>query len=127
MPRSSSSRTTSSSSYAGTRQRREPRTTTTGSVGMVTCEYSARRSTRAIRASPLTVAATASSVPPDLDVGDQVVDGGLPHGQLAQGRQDLDVVQEGPVRADHQRAGPGQPLAVRVQQVGDPVQAHGES
>ncbi len=56
--------------------------------------------------------------------GDQVLHGGLPDLQLAQGRQDLlDVVQEGTVRPDDERARAGEPLAVGVQQVRDPVQA----
>ncbi len=58
--------------------------------------------------------------------GDQVVDGGLLDLQLAQGRQDLlDVVQEGTVRPDDERAGAGEAVPVRVEQVRDPVQADG--
>ena len=41
------------------------------------------------------------------------------------GRTSRDVVQERPVRADDQHAGPAQPLAVHVEQVGGPVQADG--
>lgn len=63
MSRPAISRTISSSSYAGTRQRREPRTTTTGSFGMVMPERTARRSTSAMRASPLSRAVAAESVP----------------------------------------------------------------
>ncbi len=58
--------------------------------------------------------------------GDQVVDRGLRDLDLAQGRQHRrDVGQERPVRADHQHAGPAQPLAVQVEQVGGAVQADG--
>ncbi len=64
---------------------------------------------------------------PDLDAGaHQVVDGGLLDLQLPEGGQHLfDVVEEGTVRPDDQGAGAGEPLAVRVQQVRHPVQAHG--
>ncbi len=64
--------------------------------------------------------------PGDRDVGDEGVHGGLVHGQFAEGGQDLlDVAEEGVVRPDDEGAGAGQPLPVRVEQVGDAVQADG--
>jgi hypothetical protein len=57
---------------------------------------------------------------------DQLVDRRQEHVGLAEGRQDLlDVAQERRVRPHDQHAPPGQPVAVRVQQVGGPVQGDG--
>ncbi len=57
---------------------------------------------------------------------DQLLHGRLGDVQLAErGQHLLDVGEEGVVRADHQGAGAGQPLPVRVQQVRHPVQADG--
>ena len=52
-----------STSCAGTRSRREPRLSTSAWAGGLIDAQSARRSTSAIRASPLTVAASSVSVP----------------------------------------------------------------
>ena len=107
---------------AATRQRREPRGSTTAADGARTEAHSARRSTSAIRASPLTIAA-ASSSGRGPGPGDQLADGGLADVELAERRQHVaDVGEEGLVRPDHDHAAPPDLLAVRVEQVRDPVQ-----
>ena len=59
----------------------------------------------------------------DLDRGDQLADGGLGDVDLAErGQHVADVREEGLVRPDHDHAAPPDLLAVRVQQVRDPVQ-----
>ena len=58
-------------SYAGTRHLRAPRGTTRASVGAPTCDQTARRSTSASRASPLSTARRRAVVAADRDRGER--------------------------------------------------------
>jgi hypothetical protein len=62
---------------------------------------------------------------PDLDFRDEVGEGRLDHGMLAERRENLgDVTQERPVGPDHEHVGPGHGV-VPVQEKGGPVKPDG--
>ena len=75
-------------------------------------------------ARPLTLAAGTESAPDTSTRGTaSSTDRPLLHRPLTEGRQHVgDVVQEDPVRSDHEHAFAGQPAAVLEQQVGRAVQ-----
>ena len=76
------------SGSASIRQRYDPSDTMIGSVGVrISRPQSARRSTAAIRASCLSSVAASAVGAAHGCPGDQLVDGGLLHLDLAQGRQ----------------------------------------
>ncbi len=79
--------------------------------------------TSAIRRSPLTTATSGRSRPVASTPGDELTRRGEDDAGLAEARQHLlDVAQEHRARADDEDAAAGDPLPVRVEQVGRPVQ-----
>ena len=96
------------------------------SAGLAISPHSARRSTSAMRASPLRTATSRRVHRADRHPGGELGDRGLLDVDLAErGQHLLDVAQERAVRPDDEDAGAGQLAAVRVEQVGRPVQADG--
>ena len=123
-PRVRSSLTSSSAWYAATRQRCDPRGTTSASFGSCTCDQTARCSTSAIRASPFSTSTAAGTRPGDAHPRDQLLDGRLLRLDLTQRGEDVtDVAQEAGVRPDHEHSGPAELVPIRIEQVRRPVQA----
>ena len=87
------------------------------SVGGTRCDHTARCSTCAIRASPLSRATSTSSTPRTGTDAVEFLDARLPHLDLAERRQDRpDVLEERLVGADDEYPAATQPLSVGIEQ-----------